>query len=339
MSLSAKILAGTGAVVMTAGAMLFAQAGDATKVMADMRKALGGEQKLAAVKTLSATGKTQRAMGETSLAGDYELMVELPDKYFTKQAMAQTPMGAVALTIGFNGTGLIQDTELPAQLSQFRSMIQIGNANPNATPEQKAAEQAKAVTQQKTEFARMALGMFGASFGAHPLEFSYGGTAEAPDGTADIINVKGAGDFAAKLFVDQKSHLPLMLSWMAKEPMGGTTMSMGGPAGAGAGRAAGGGAQVMTFGAGGGGSTGGKAPTPEERDKLIADMQARMKEAEAKLKIVEYRMFYGDYKSVDGVQLPHRFQQAIAGTASNEITIEKYKVNPKIDPKKFETVK
>ena len=72
---------------MAAGAMLFAQAGDATKVMAEMRKALGGEQKLASGKTLSATGKSQRSMGETSMGGDYEMMVELPDKYFAKQAM------------------------------------------------------------------------------------------------------------------------------------------------------------------------------------------------------------------------------------------------------------
>lgn len=81
MSVSTRLLVGTGAVVMAAGAVLFAQGGDAAKVMADMRKALGGEQKLAAVKSLSATGKAQRAMGETSMGGDYELMLETPDKF------------------------------------------------------------------------------------------------------------------------------------------------------------------------------------------------------------------------------------------------------------------
>lgn len=107
MSLSTRLLAGTGAVVMAAGAMLFAQATDATKVMADMRKALGGEQKLAAVKSRSATGKSQRSEGETSIRGDYELMLELPDKYFTTQVMWQTPVGDVAIKVGFNGDGLI----------------------------------------------------------------------------------------------------------------------------------------------------------------------------------------------------------------------------------------
>lgn len=334
MSLSTRMLAGTGAVVMMAGAMLLAQGGDAAKVMAEMRQALGGEQKLAAVKTLTATGKTSRAMGEQSIAGDYELAMELPDKYLTKQAMGQTPVGAITLTSGFNGSGLIQDTELPPQMAGMRTMISVGGATPNATPEEKAAAAAKTVASLKLDFAKLALGMFGGSFAQAPLTFTYSGTAEAPDGKADVIDVKGPNDFAGKLFVDQKTHLPLMLSWMAKEPMQMTTMGGGRTAGPG------GGAQVMTFGVGGANGGGrGANMTPEERDKMMKDLEAQMKEAEAKRKNVEYRMFYADYQKVDGIQLPHRIQQSVAGTPSTEITIEKYKINPKIDPKKFETVK
>lgn len=333
-TLTARLLVGTGAVVMAAGAMLFAQAGDATKVMADMRKALGGEQKLAAVKSLSATGKSQRAMGETSMGGDYEFALEFPDKFFTRQVVAQTPMGAVALKQGFNGAGLIQETEQPPQMAGMRMVIGSGTAGPNATPEQKAADQARSVITSKQELTRMALGMFGTAIGAYPLQYSYGGDAEAPDGKADIIIVKGADDFTGKLFVDQKSHLPLMFSWMAKEPM---TMNTAGIGGRGTGSSSGGAVQTQTFTMGGG--SGGKAPTPEELEKMKADMQAKMKEAEANRKMVEYRMYYADYQSVDGVQLPHRFQQAVGGNPTTEVTIEKYKVNAKIDPKKFETVK
>lgn len=323
MSLSTRLLAGTGAVVMAAGALLMAQGGDAAKVMAEMRKALGGEQKLAAVRSLSATGKSQRSMGETSMGGDYELMLELPDKYFTRQVVVQTPMGAIAAKSGFNGDALIQEMEQPPQMAGVRIMVAGGGADPNATPEQKAANQQKQLANTKQEFARMALGIFGTASAGYPLEYSYGGVAEAPDGKADIVNVKGPDDFAGKLFVDQKSHLPLMFSWMAKEPMRMTQV---------------GGGQVQTFTMGGG-SASGKAPTQEERDKMMADLTARMKEADASRKIVEYRMFYGDYQAVDGLQLPHTFQQAIGGNPTNEVTIEKYRINPKIDSKKFETVK
>jgi hypothetical protein len=329
MSISSKFLTGVGAVVMTAGAVLFAQGGDAAKVLADMRQALGGE-KLAAVKSLTAVGKNDRAMGERSMSSDYEMALELPDRYLTKQVLAQTPMGNVSLTAGFNGTGLIQDTEMPQSPGGAVRMFTAGGPGPNATPEEKAAADAKAVVNQKEEFARMTLGIFGNSTPAFPLDFSYGGIAESADGKADIINVKGQGDFAGKLFVDQKSHLPLMFSWMAKEPAAVTSTS--GPGGA---RGAGG-SQVMTFGSGGG-SVSNK--TPEERDKMIQDMQDRMKAAEANRKIVEYRVYYGNYQNVDGIKLPHSFQQSVAGNAASEITIEKYKVNPKIDPKRFEPKK
>lgn len=329
MSLSTRLLVGTGAVVMAAGAVLFAQGGDAAKVMADMRKALGGEQKLAAITSLSATGKSQRAMGETSTGGDYELMLETPDKFFTKQVVAQTPIGPVSAKIGFNGSGLIQETEQPPQpAGGMRMMISAGGVGPNATPEAKAAAAARQIASSKDEFSRMALGMFGGAVSVVPLEYTYGGTAEAPDGKADVINVKSAGDFAGKLFVDQKTHLPLMFSWMAKEPL---VMN----AGTGGRGASGGGAQMQTFTMGGGGKT----MTPEERDKMMADLDAKMKEAEANRKMVEYRMFYSNYQSVDGIQLPHTFQQAIGSNPTTEVTIEKYKINPKIDPKKFETVK
>ena len=329
MSLSTRLLVGTGAVVMAAGAMLFAQGGDATKVMADMRKALGGEQKLAAVKALTATGKSQRAMGEMSMGGDYELMLEWPDKFFTRQVVAQLPMGNIVAKLGFNGDALIQDTEQPSMPGGGMLQIRMNaGAGPNATPEQKADGARKQVAASKKDLACMTLGMFGAAVGNLPLEFSYGGTAEAPDGKADVINVKGPDDFGGKLFIDQKTHLPLMFSYMGKEPMVLNASSNGRAGGIGS-------PQVQQFTL----NSGGKTLTREEQEKLMADMDAKMKVAEAARKTVEYRMFYSNYQSVDGLQLPHTFQQTIAGTPSNEVTIEKYKLNPKIDPKKFETVK
>ncbi|TAK16215.1 MAG: hypothetical protein EPO35_05810 [Acidobacteria bacterium] len=321
--MGSKFLTGVGAVVMAAGAVLFAQGGDAAKVMADMRQALGGDKKLAAVKALTAVGKNDRVSGERTISGDFEMALELPEKFLTKQTLAQTPMGAVALTVGFNGAGLIQDTEAPQMPGGGVRMV-FGGASPNATPEENKAAEARMITQQKQEFTRMALGLFGAGTSALPVEFTYGGVAESPDGKADIINVKGDGDFAGKLFVDQKSHLPLMFSWMAKEPVQ-MVQSAG---------RSGGGGQVMQFG-----RQGGAAPTPEERDKMMKDLQDQMKAAEANRKTVEFRVYYGNYQDVDGVKLPHSFQQSIAGAASSEITIEKYKVNPKIDPKRFEPKK
>lgn len=333
MNISSKFLTGVGAVVMATGAAMFAQGADAAKVMADMRQALGGEKKLATVKSLSAVGKNDRAMGERSITGEYEMALEMPDRFYTKQALGSTPMGNISVTSGFNGNGVIQDTEMPQMAGGGGMRIIANGAPPNATPEEKLASDTRFLAQQKQEFARMALGVFGNSTPAFPLTFTHGGVAESPDGKADVIVVKGEGDFAGKLFVDQKSHLPLMFSWMAKEPMSMTqNLSRGGGPGGG------GGAQVMTFGPAGARQGGGNM-SQEDRDKMMKDLQDQMKAAEANRKTVEFRVYYGNYQDVDGLKLPHSFQQSVAGNAASEITIEKYKVNPKIDPKRFEPKK
>ena len=321
MSLATRVLVGTGVVVMTAGALVFAQGGDAAKVMADVRAALGGEQKLASVTALSGSGNAMRAQGETSTGGDYEFALAMPDKFFSKRVAAETPMGKVILKSGVNGDGLIQDTEQPSAPGGGMVMRFAGPGQSlNATPEQQAEARKQQVENGKQEFARMALGMIGAAPANYPLQYTYSGTAEAPDGKADVLDVKGPGTFTGKLFVDQKSHLPLMFSWMAKEPL---ILNIGGPGGGG------GGANVVRMNAG----------SQADMEKMMAEADARMKAAEANRKMVEYRVYYGDYKKVDGLMLPHKFQQSVAGAASSEITIDKYKVNPKIDAKQFDIVK
>src|SRR5215212_1056351 len=52
----------------------------AEALLADARKALGGD-KLAGVKTLTATGRTRRIRGDNLVPIEFEMMVELPDKY------------------------------------------------------------------------------------------------------------------------------------------------------------------------------------------------------------------------------------------------------------------
>jgi hypothetical protein len=85
--------------------------------------------------------------------------------------------------------------------------------------------------------------------------------------------------------------------------------------------------------------SGGAPMTPEEREKMMKDLEARRKEAEAKARTVEYRVYYGDYKAVGGVQLPHRIQRSIDGKPTEEMIFDTFKVNPKIDAKKFQVAK
>ncbi len=191
-------------------------------------------------------------------------------------------------------------------------------------------------TYDRKDFTRMALGMFAASPAVFPLEFAYAGEAESPDGKADVLDVKGEGDFAARLFVDQKTRLPLMLSWMDKEPI---SIQMG-PGGMTAGPGSGGGMALP-----GGGTFvqrtegGGPPPSREEMEKRMKDFEEKRKELEAARRTVEYRVYYADYQAVGGVTLPHRIQRSIDGKPTEEMIFDSMKVNPKIDAKKFQVSK
>ena len=334
-------------VTLVAGpAFVLGQAGDVNKVLADMRAALGGADKVAAVKTLTAVGKSARTNSQgASIEGDLELAMELPDKYVTRTVLANMGSMSVYRTAGFNGSGVINEIENPPNLSGGGGQIMIRTAGSGApgqtmTPEQKAASDQRLLMASKKDFARMTVGMFGSSFEAFPVEFTYAGQADAPDGKAHVIAVKGADNFDAKLFIDTKTNLPLMLSWSDREPM---VMQQN------INRGGGGGGQQMVMGGGGGGATtftqgagrsgGGPPMSEEERAKMMADAEARMREAEAARKIVEYRIYYSNFKAVNGVQLPHTLQRSIDGKPSEEITFEEIKVNPKIDKNKFNVSK
>jgi hypothetical protein len=332
-------------VTMVAGpALVLGQAGDVNKVLADLRAALGGADKLAAVKTLTAVGRTQRTSpnGTTSEA-DMELAMELPDKFVMRSVLANMGSMSIYRNAGFNGNGVINETEMPPNLTGGGGMIMVRAAGSGApgqtqTPEQKAASDSLLLMSSKRDFARMTLGMFGSSFDAFPLEFAYAGQAESPDGKAHVITVTGADNFTARLFVDAQTNLPLMLSWSDKEPLMMTqTINRGGGPGA---APAGGGHTVQM---GGGASftqgAGGKPPTEEEMKKLMADAEARRKEAEAARKVVEYRIYYSNFKAVNGVKIPHTLQRSIDGKPTEETTFEQIKVNPKIDKQKFAVTK
>ena len=312
-----------------------AQVADVKQILADARAALGGDTKLDAVKTLTMSGQSLRTNPSgTTVGGDIEVAIALPDKFMRRDMVANMGNMSIYRVSGFNGDGVINEMDQPPQLGAGGGQVVMfrmagpggtvtGPGSAPLTPEQQEAMRKAMLGSAKQDFARLTLGMLATSFPAFPLTMTYAGQAESPDGKADIVDVKGDGDFAVRLFIDTKTHLPLMLSWMAKEPMV-MTRQVSGP----------GGGQTVVAGGGAVQKAPGKM-TPEEREKFAAQMAAQAKEAEAKRRMVEYRLFYTDYRSVDGVMLPFRLERSVDGKPTEEITFDKVKVNSKIDAKTF----
>jgi len=230
-------------------------AADAT--LAATRTALGGEKKLASVKSIVATGRTRQVRGENLVPIEFEIAMELPDKYVRKDEIPAQE--SQPTTVGFSGGELIQ---LPVP------------------PEAARAGRLATVRQ---DFARLTLGLFASSFDSVQLTFAYVGKAEAPQGKADVIDVKGPNNFAARLFINAETHLPIMIAW-----------------------------------------------TPPAAPSARGSAQPAPPES---------RLYYGDYRDANGLTWPYRLRRAVGADTVEETTFDGFKINGKIDPRKFDVKK
>jgi hypothetical protein len=295
----------------------------AASVIADARKAIGG-RKLDALKSLSLEAAAQRNIGTFQMNADVELLFEMPDKYMR----LDTPQGGMVSggsTMGFNGDRPLKATASPGIGPGGAMMIRMGPAGAlppteKLTPEQQQQIDRAVVRSSRQELSRLMLGWFGAAHPALNARYAYAGEAESPDGKAYVIDVKNADGFEARLFIDKETHLPLMVTYRGPQ---GRVVTMGGPRGAGPG-AQGGQQQTRQF-------------SDEERKKLTDDAQRQADDMQKQPPpMVDYTLYFDDWREVDGIKFPHRLRRAAAGATTEEWSVNKVRVNPKIDPKKFE---
>jgi hypothetical protein len=232
--------------------------GDATAVLAAARAALGGDAKITGIRTLVVTGRTRQVRGNNLVPIEFEIQSELPDKYSRRDEIPAQDSGPT--TNGFNGDRLVQ---IPKPSSPL--------------PEAAAASRVIAV---KQDFARLMLGLFVSSYSSYPLTFTYFAQAEAPQGKADVLDVKGPSSFAARLFVHAETHLPIMVSWEAGAPLDGGRGKPAGP--------------------------------------------------------IEHRLYFAEYREVDGLQVPFRIRHAVGPETTEETTFDRVRINARVDPRRFD---
>ena len=286
--------------------------GDATAVLAAARQALGGEKKLAAVKTITASGRTRQVRGDNLVPIEFEIFLELPDKYVRKDEIPAQETGVTAA--GFNGDELLQDPPPPPMPAAPAGAAPPPGAPAGAPAMARPNPAAARVNTLKQDATRLALGLFASGLASYPLTFTYVAEAEAPQGKADVLEGKGPNNFTVRLFISRDTHLPLMVSWTP-------------PAGRGAPGARGARGAEGARGAGAPGAPGAGAPG------------AGAPGAGAPAGPPENRLYFADYREVDGMQFPFRLRRAVGADTIEETTFDRFKVNSKIDPKRFEVRK
>ena len=277
------------------------------EIMSQVRQALGGD-KLAQLKTLSLEGPFAREMGQRQVKGTMVLTMQLPDHMHRSEDTEM--MGGVS----------IERLSVLAGNTAWEDMQNRGGMGPGMQIVMRAGPPGQELNAEQIEQAR--LRRFRNEFNRYLLAFTGGANlqptfvavAEAPEGKADVVEVKNEAGQAVRLFVDQQTHMPLMLQYMEVRPR---INMIGGPGGR-----PGGGSPAA------GAPSDGQRPNPEEVRRRMESMPPPAPS--------QMTLYLADFKKVDGVMLPHRLTQATDGKPVEEWTLEKVKVNPTVKADLFE---
>ena len=296
-------------------------------IVSAARKALGGEDKVAGLKGLTAEGPFRRSMGGRDMEGVLTVTIARPDKMKRVEEMQMGGMvggPTIERTSVLAGTTAWDDTQNRGGMGGGMQIVMRGpgdgpgpGGGAGPTPEQLNEVR---VRRMRVQLQRLMAALV-ADAGTPWVD---AGIAESPDGKADILETKEETGRTLRLFIDQATHLPLMVQYQDPKPMvminGGPGRGPGGPGGPG-------GAPVVRGGAGGAGAGGAGGPppmTPDEVQKRVAEMQRNPPQ------LGTFAMHLSDYKKVDGIMLPHKIETSLDGEPNEEWTVEKYKVNPQI---------
>src|SRR5438046_5334676 len=78
----------------------------AARVISEARSAMGGDAKLAAIKTVIVTGRTRQVRGDSLVPIEFEIQVELPEKYARRDEFPAQDAGSTVT--GFSADRYIQ---------------------------------------------------------------------------------------------------------------------------------------------------------------------------------------------------------------------------------------
>ena len=88
-----------------------ASSGEAAAILSAARDALGGDKRISSLKTIVTIGRTRQVQGDNLVPIEFEITIELPDKYVRTGEIPARESGPSSR--GFNGDGLIQIGEAP----------------------------------------------------------------------------------------------------------------------------------------------------------------------------------------------------------------------------------
>jgi hypothetical protein len=274
-------------------------------ILKDTRKALGGEDKVAGLKTLTAEGPFRRSMGGRDMEGTLVVTLGRPDKMHRLEEMQMGGMVGGPLierTMAVSGATSWEDTQNRGGMGGGMRIVMQQGPGPGGGQMTEAQINEARTRRMRVQMYRLTAALL-ADAGTQWVD---AGVAESPEGKADILETKEETGRTLRLFIDQATNLPLMVQYQDPKPV------------------------VMMQGGRGPGGPGGPPPGPRA-PMSEEDVQKRMEEMRRNPPpLGTYAMHLSDFKKVDGIMLPHKIETSLDGEPNEEWTIEKFKVNASV---------
>jgi hypothetical protein len=295
----------------------------AAAILAESRKALGGDDKLSAIKTIEIKGTARRGASDVNIEGDMTIVMERPGKYLRKEQIL-LGNGGIDIVEGLNGSESWEEQKFSGGMNfddgdgggrrggGFRGGGLPGQPAAGATTDE-AAKQAQLVARQ-TEVARVVLALLLTT--DQPVKWT--GTAVSPQATAEVLEMTAPDGSPIRMLIDSKSYMPLMLTWtgLAQDPIAALAARAG----------------FRGRGRGGrGGFFGGRQGQQQQQQQ----QGAKVLSADELAKPTALRMFLSDYKAVNGIKLPHLVVRGAGDQITEEWEIKSYKINPNLKADTF----
>jgi hypothetical protein len=183
----------------------------ALEVIKQARAAIGGEEKLRSVSGLSLAWKFRRLTrqgGQETGETRYDFI--FPDKFRKEEILN---MGGDDIT-EVNSSSLLNGELARFDVRSSNPGVPVMDNGPGGGDAQARLRQGL-----RKEYALQALQLLLTPSPSYPFEFTYAGEAQAGDGSADVLDAKGPGGFAVRLFFDKTTHRLLMMSYKEPRPV------------------------------------------------------------------------------------------------------------------------
>ena len=209
------------AVLCSLGAAPFVRAQvqpSANDILAAAREAIGGSAKLDKIHSLSIWGADKRA-GQSSVM---QLQVEMPGR-FLQERTTMGNGGQIGRTVSSEDGatsaegGMPGDSGGPALTSYMTECVdddrywaKLRDGSLEGGPENMMAARQRNFTQA---FVLYMLALTLSPPSRYPMTWAYGQQVESPGGHADGLVGRGSNGFMVHLFIDTKSHVPVMIEY------------------------------------------------------------------------------------------------------------------------------